>query len=124
MKDFAAIDFETAIHHHTSVCECHGLTAQDTADAHLFPEVWAEIASQIEEFTLVAHNKEYDKLYLTKCHEHYCMLYSNYIFECIIEAARRSFLSYPIQHIRFLFTSALTYTITIMRLLMQRGVLQ
>lgn len=95
MKDFAAIDFETAIHHHTSVCECHGLTAQDTADAHLFPEVWAEIAPQIDEFTLVAHNKEYDKPYLTKCHEHYGMLYSNYIFECIIEAARRSFLSYP-----------------------------
>lgn len=95
MKDFAAIDFETAIHHHTSVCECHGLTAQDTADALSIPGNMSRNSSEDSGFTIVVYNKEYDKPYLTKCHEHYGMLYSNYIFECIIGPSRRSFLELP-----------------------------
>lgn len=123
MKDFAAIDFETANHHPTSVCsvgvvivcdgkvidkfyrlikphpnyysgwatDCHGLSAQDTADAPLFPDVWAEIAPQIEGLTLVAHNKGFDEPHLIKCHEHYGMPYPNYTFGCTLSAARRSF---------------------------------
>lgn len=127
MKDFAAIDFETANHHRTSVCsvgvvivrdgkikdkfyrlikpypnyysgwatECHGLSAQDTADAPLFPEVWAEIAPQIEGLTLVAHNKEFDEPHLIGCYKHYGMSYPNYIFGCTLSASRRSFPELP-----------------------------
>lgn len=127
MKDFVAIDFETANHHRTSVCsvgvvivrngkvedkfyrlikpypnyysewatECHGLSAQDTTDAPLFPEVWADIAPQIEELTLVAHNKGFDEPHLIGCYEHYGMSYPNYIFGCTLYAARRSFPELP-----------------------------
>lgn len=127
MKDFVAIDFETANHHRTSICsvgiaivrdgivtdkfyrlikpypnyysfwatECHGLSAQDTVDAPLFPEVWAEIAPQIKGLPLVAHNKGFDEPHLIKCHEYYGMPYPNYIFECTLRASRRSFPELP-----------------------------
>lgn len=127
MKHFAAIDFETANHHRTSVCsvgvvivrggeikdkfyrlikpypnyysgwatECHGLSAQDTADAPLFNEVWSVIATRIEGLTLVAHNKGFDESHLIKCHEHYGMTYPNYTFGCTLAAARQSFPELP-----------------------------
>lgn len=127
MKDFAAIDFETANHHRTSVCsvgvvivrdgvvtgklyslikpypnyysawatQCHGLSAQDTSDAPLFPEAWAEIAPQIEGLPLVAHNKGFDEPHLIKCHEYYGMLYPNYDFRCTLWASRRCFPKLP-----------------------------
>lgn len=127
MKDFVAIDFETANHHRTSVCsvgvvivrdgeiidkfyrlikpypnyysgwatECHGLSAQDTANAPLFPEVWAEIAPQIVGLPLVAHNKGFDEPHLIKCHEYYGMSYPNYTFDCTLWASRRSFPELP-----------------------------
>lgn len=127
MKNFVAIDFETANHHRTSVCsvgiaivrdgivtdkfyrlikpypnyysfwatECHGLSAQDTANAPLFPEVWAEIAPQITGLPLVAHNKGFDEPHLIKCHEYYGMPYPNYIFECTLRASRRCFPELP-----------------------------
>lgn len=60
--------------------ECHGLSAQDTADAPLFPEVLAEIAPQIEGLTLVAHSKGFDEPHLIRCYEHYGLSYPNYIF--------------------------------------------
>lgn len=127
MTDFAAIDFETANRHCTSICsvgviivrngkitdtfyrlikpypnyysawatQCHGLSAQDTADAPLFPEVWAEIAPQIEGLTLVAHNKGFDESHLIKCHNYYQMPYPNYTFKCTLSASRRSFPQLP-----------------------------
>lgn len=127
MKDFAAIDFETANHHRTSVCSvgvvivrdskiinkfyrlikpypnyysswatgCHGLSAQDTADAAPFPEVWAEIAPQIKDLPLVAHNKGFDEQHLIKCHEHYGIPYPNYTFKCTLWASRSSFPKLP-----------------------------
>lgn len=127
MKDFAAIDFETANHHRTSICsvgvvivrdskvvdkfyrlikpypnyysgwatECHGLSAQDTADAPLFPEVWAEIAHKIEGLTLVAHNKGFDEPHLISCYEYYDMSYPNYTFECTLWASRQTFPQLP-----------------------------
>lgn len=88
MKDFAAIDFETANSERSSVCsvgivivrdgeivdsyyslikpepeyysywntQVHGLTLEDTLNARVFPEVWAEVAPKIEGLPLVAHN--------------------------------------------------------------------
>lgn len=81
MKNFAAIDFETANQQRTSVCSVgivivrdgeivdsyyslikpepeyysywntrvHGLTMEDTMNARVFPEVWAEIQPKIED---------------------------------------------------------------------------
>ena len=127
MKDFVAIDFETANNHRTSVCsvgvvivrngkvvdklyrlikpypnyysgwatDCHGLSTQDTNDAPLFPEAWAEIATKIEGLTLVAHNKGFDEPHLIKCHEHYGMAYPNFTFGCTLRASRRSFPELP-----------------------------
>ncbi|MEG1523333.1 MAG: 3'-5' exonuclease [Bacteroidales bacterium] len=123
MKDFAAIDLETANHHRTSICsvgvvivrggkvvnefyrlikpypnyysgwatECHGLSVQDTAESPLFPEVWTEIAPQIEGLPLVAHNKGFDEPHLIKCHEYYNMQYPDYTFACTLSASRRNF---------------------------------
>lgn len=127
MKDFAAIDFETANQHRTSVCsvgivivrdgiitdkfyrlikpypdfysywatQCHGLTAHDTADAPLFPDVWTEIAPTIRGLTLVAHNKGFDEPCLIKCHEHYNMPYPSYEFGCTLRASRKVFPNLP-----------------------------
>lgn len=123
MKDFAAIDFETANQYRTSVCsvgivivrggevtdkfyhlikpypnyysgwatDCHGLCADDTAEARTFDEVWAEIAPQIGDLPLVAHNKGFDEPCLKQCHEHYEMSYPDYEFECTLWASRRTF---------------------------------
>ena len=98
MKDFAAIDFETANNERSSVCsvgivivrnceivdsfysliqpepnyynywcsQVHGLCSQDTEDAPVFPEVWAQIKPLIEGLPLVAHNKPFDEGCLKK----------------------------------------------------------
>ena len=39
----------------------HGLSAEDTEDAPVFPEVWAKIAPKIEGLPLVAHNARFDE---------------------------------------------------------------
>ena len=93
MKDFAAIDFETANNERSSVCsvgivivrdgeivdryysliqpepnyynywcsQVHGLSREDTEDARVFPEVWADIEPLIQGLPLVAHNKPFDE---------------------------------------------------------------
>lgn len=93
MKNFAAIDFETANQQRTSICSVgivivrngeivdsyyslikpepeyysywntrvHGLTMEDTMNARVFPEVWAEIQPKIEGLPLVAHNSPFDE---------------------------------------------------------------
>ena len=38
----------------------HGLCHNDTDDAPVFPEVWAQIEPLIEGLTLVAHNRPFD----------------------------------------------------------------
>ncbi len=123
MKDFVAIDFETANHHRTSICSvgvvvvrggeivdsfyhlikpypnyyagwataCHGISGGDTDDAPLFDSVWAEIAPQIEGLPLVAHNKNFDESHLIKCHEHYGIIYPDYLFYCTMQASRKIF---------------------------------
>ena len=39
----------------------HGLTMEDTMNARVFPEVWAEIEPKIEGLPLVAHNSPFDE---------------------------------------------------------------
>ena len=42
-------------------CQCvHGLGHEDTDDAPVFPDVWAQIEPLIEGLPLVAHNKSFD----------------------------------------------------------------
>ena len=99
MKNFAAIDFETANQQRTSVCSVgivivmdgeivdsyyslikpepeyysywntrvHGLTMEDTMNARVFPEVWAEIEPKIKGLPLVAHNSPFDEGCLKSC---------------------------------------------------------
>lgn len=66
----------------------HGLTAQDTAKAPLFPEVWAEIAPLVKGLTLVAHNSPFDEGCLKAAFAAYGMRYPAYRFLCTCRAAR------------------------------------
>lgn len=123
MRDFAAIDFETANHNHSSVCsvgivivrdgliiekfyrlirpepewysywntQIHGLTAEDTEDAPVFPNVWAEIAPLIADLPLVAHNSPFDEGCLKAVHRVYQMEYPEYRFYCTCRAAKKTF---------------------------------
>lgn len=69
----------------------HGLTYEDTKNALTFPEVWMEIAPQIEGFSLVAHNARFDEGCLRAVHELYGMSYPNYPFYDTLQASRKVF---------------------------------
>ena len=121
MKDFAAIDFETANFERSSVCsvgvvivrngeivdrcyslikpepeyytyQCtrvHGLTLEDTQQARVFPEVWAEIEPRIAGLPLVAHNRAFDQSCLKAVFRVYQMDYPDYPFFCTLIASRK-----------------------------------
>lgn len=121
MKDFAAIDFETANYERTSVCsvgivivrdgeivdtfysliqpepnyyrywcsQVHGLCREDTEDAPVFPDVWAQIEPLIEGLPLVAHNKAFDESCLKAVFRCYQMDYPDYEFLDTLAASRR-----------------------------------
>ena len=121
MKDFAAIDFETANNERSSVCSVgivivrngeivdkfyslikpepeyytywcsrvHGLSAADTQDAPVFPEVWKQIEPKIAGLPLVAHNKAFDESCLKAVFRVYQMTYPSYPFFCTCVASRR-----------------------------------
>ena len=121
MKDFAAIDFETANNERSSVCsvgiiivrdgeivdsfysliqpepnyynyrcsQVHGLTAEDTDNAPLFPEVWKQIEPKIVGLPLVAHNKAFDESCLKAVFRVYQMDYPSYEFHCTCIASRK-----------------------------------
>ncbi|MDR3286051.1 MAG: 3'-5' exonuclease [Prevotellaceae bacterium] len=123
MKNFAAIDFETANYNPSSVCsvgvvivrdgqitekiyrlirpepewyswhntQVHGLTAEDTANAPVFPNVWEDIAPKIADLPLVAHNSPFDEACLRAVHRVYQMDYPDYEFHCTCRASRRIF---------------------------------
>lgn len=124
MQDFAAIDFETANGHRSSICsvglvvvrggeivhrlhrlvhptpnyyyryfteQIHGISAADTEDAPLFPEVWEEVAPWVEGLPMVAHNAAFDEGVLRATHVAYGMEYpASYRFYCTLVAARRA----------------------------------
>lgn len=121
MQNFAAIDFETANNHRSSVCsvgivivrdgkivdkfyslikpepeyytfwcsQVHGLSAEDTIDAPLFPDVWRQIKPKIEGLPLVAHNKGFDESCLKAVFQVYQMDYPDYEFHCTMLKARK-----------------------------------
>ena len=123
MKDFAAIDFETANECPSSVCSVgvvivrdgritdsfyslihpepeyykwfcrrvHGLSAEDTEDAPVFPLVWEKIAPMIEGLPLVAHNSRFDECCLKAAFRVYRMDYPDYVFYDTLAASRRYF---------------------------------
>ena len=69
----------------------HGLTASDTVNEKVFPYVWEEIASEIEDLPLVAHNSSFDEACLRAVHRVYQMDYPDYTFYCTCRASRRVF---------------------------------
>ncbi len=121
MKDFAAIDFETANYERTSVCsvgvvivrdgmivdsfysliqpepnyykywctQVHGLCREDTENAPVFPDVWAQIEPLIEGLPLVAHNRPFDESCLKAVFRCYQMDYPDYEFYDTLAASRR-----------------------------------
>jgi len=127
LKDFAAIDFETANNVRSSVCSVgvvivrdgeiadsfysliqpepnyyihwctrvHGLCREDTEEAPVFPEVWAQIAPLIEGLPLVAHNKRFDEECLKAVFRVYQMDYPDYEFYDTLCVARRKLRHLP-----------------------------
>ena len=123
MNNFAAIDFETANEHPSSVCSVgvvivrggevtdsfyslitpepeyyrwfcqrvHGLGPSDTAQAPVFPQVWRQIAPQLEGLPLVAHNARFDEGCLKAVFLTYQMDYPDYVFYDTLTASRRCF---------------------------------
>ena len=122
MKDFVAIDFETANNERSSVCsvgivivrnsaiaetfhslirpypnyynwftQIHGISFDDTKDAPVFPDVWAEISHKLDGLPFVAHNSSFDAGCLEAVHDVYDMDYPNYTFYCTCQASRRVF---------------------------------
>lgn len=73
--------------------EVHGLTMADTANADVFPKVWAQIEPKIEGLPLVAHNKAFDESCLKAVFRCYQMDYPDYQFFCTLQAARKRFKS-------------------------------
>lgn len=123
MKDFAAIDFETANeccssvcsvgvvivrggeivdefyslihpepeHYQWFCCRVHGLCAEDTEDAPVFPRVWEKVAPKIDGLPLVAHNSPFDERCLKSVFRVYQMDYPDYRFYDTCAASRRCF---------------------------------
>lgn len=121
MLNFAAIDFETANYHRSSICSVgvvivkngeiaekfyrlirpepewysytmiHGIALEDTANEKTFPTVWAEIMPKINGLPFVAHNAPFDCSCLKTVFRVYQMDYPDYEFFCTYRAARSKF---------------------------------
>ena len=75
--------------------QLHGLCREDTDDAPVFPEVWAQIEPLIEGLPLVAHNSQFDEGCLKAVFKVYQMDYPDYIFYDTLYASRRTFRYLP-----------------------------
>lgn len=73
----------------------HGLCAEDTNNAPIFPEVWKQIEPKIEGLPLVAHNKAFDESCLKEAFRVYRMDYPDYEFHCTCIASRRHWPGQP-----------------------------
>lgn len=71
--------------------QVHGLCREDTDEAPVFSEVWAQIEPLIEGLPLVAHNKSFDESCLRAVFRVYRMDYPDYEFHDTLRAARRAF---------------------------------
>ena len=69
--------------------QVHGLCAEDTDNAPVFPEVWKQIEPLIEGLPLVAHNKAFDESCLKAVFRVYHMDYPDYEFQCTCIASRK-----------------------------------
>ena len=67
----------------------HGLCADDTANAPIVPEVWAQIDPKIAGLPLVAHNKSFDESCLKAVFRVYQMDYPDYPFLCTYVESRK-----------------------------------
>ena len=96
MRDFAAIDFETANNERTSVCSVGVVIVRngeivDSFYSLIQPEVWKQIEPLIEGLPLVAHNKAFDESCLKAVFRTYQMDYPDYPFYCTCVASRKAF---------------------------------
>ena len=111
MKDFAAIDFETANNERSSVCSVGVVIVRNgeivdtfysliqpepnyynywcTDSAPVFPKVWAQIEPLIQGLPLVAHNKPFDEGCLKAVFRVYQMDYPDYEFYDTLCVSRR-----------------------------------
>lgn len=71
--------------------KCHGLTAEDTDNSPVFPEVWKKVEPLIEGLPMIAHNSRFDEGCLKKVFRTYQMDYPDYEFHCTLKAARKLF---------------------------------
>lgn len=69
--------------------QVHGLCRNDTDDAPVFPDVWAQIEPLIEGLPLVAHNRPFDEGCLRAVFRTYQMDYPEYEFLDMLAASRR-----------------------------------
>ena len=69
--------------------QVHGLSLDDTMEAPIFPDVWAQIEPMIEGLPLVAHNKAFDESCLKAVFRVYQMDYPDYDFHCTCIASRK-----------------------------------
>ena len=69
--------------------QVHGLSLDDTMDAPVFPDVWAQIEPMIEGLPLVAHNKAFDESCLKAVFRVYQMDYPDYELHCTCIASRK-----------------------------------
>lgn len=69
----------------------HGICAEDTYCAPVFPRVWEKVAPMIEGLPLVAHNSRFDEGCLKAVHRVYQMDYPDYVFYDTLAASRRYF---------------------------------
>ena len=69
----------------------HGLGAEDTEDAPVFPQVWEKVVPLIDGLPLVAHNSRFDEGCLKAAFKVYRMDYPDYEFRDTCAASRRIF---------------------------------
>ena len=69
--------------------QVHGLSLDDTMEAPVFPDVWAQIEPMIEGLPLVAHNKAFNESCLKAVFRVYQMDYPDYEFHCTCIASRK-----------------------------------
>lgn len=71
--------------------QVHGIGQEDTDDAPVFPDVWAQIEPMIEGLPLVAHNSPFDEGCLREVFKVYRMDYPDYEFFDTLVTARQHF---------------------------------
>ena len=106
LRDFAAIDFETANNESSSVCSVGVVVVRNgeiaekfysliqpepTEDAPVFPKVWEQVEPLIEGLPLVAHNSPFDEGCLKAVFRVYQMDYPDYLFYDTCRVSRRTF---------------------------------